>query len=111
MRGQAIYSIFSLRDQIKSKNDNALIIDISQLLSLFNEIVSSFHKSAKNIIVAIKQHLKRESHLQLKIVFTSFGLLKDYATNGVKIFNKLIWVTSQQMLENSFCQSRLEIYY
>ncbi|CAG8699982.1 16995_t:CDS:2 [Dentiscutata erythropus] len=32
MRGQATYSTFSPRDQIKSKNDNALIIDISQLL-------------------------------------------------------------------------------
>ncbi|CAG8522023.1 7014_t:CDS:1, partial [Dentiscutata erythropus] len=58
MRGQATYSTFSLSDQIKFKNDNALIIDISQLLSSFNEIISSLHESVGNDIVAIKQHLR-----------------------------------------------------
>ncbi|CAG8795129.1 9716_t:CDS:1, partial [Dentiscutata erythropus] len=81
--GQATYSTFSSREQIKSKNDNALIIDISQLLNSFNEIISSLYESAGKDIVAIKQHLKKGARSQLEIVFASFDLLKEYATKGV----------------------------
>ncbi|CAG8547238.1 11043_t:CDS:2 [Dentiscutata erythropus] len=89
MRGQVTYSTFSPRDQIKSKNDNALIINISQLLSSFNEIVSYLYESVGNDIVETKQHLKRGSCSQLEIVFASFGLLRDYATKGKFDNNKI----------------------
>ena len=87
-RGRATYSTYSPREQIKSKNDNALVIDISQMLSSFNEITASLYENAKNDIVAIKQHLKKGSRSQLEIIFANHDLLKEYAVKGVRIFNR-----------------------
>ncbi|CAG8782862.1 26207_t:CDS:2, partial [Dentiscutata erythropus] len=85
-------------DQIKSKNDNALIIDISQLLSSFNEIVSSLHESAGNDIVAIKQHLKRGSCSQLEIGFILGRSITDAALNALIIMRNQTALTKQYWL-------------
>jgi hypothetical protein len=87
-RGQSTFSSFSPRNNIKSKNDNALILDIQSLTGSLNEIMVSLHETAGHDIVAAKPHIKKGTRTHLELVFASQEKLKQYATKGVEIFNK-----------------------
>ena len=87
-RGRSTFSSFSPQRTIKSKNDNALIIDISSLLCSFNEIMESLFKTAGFDICAAKQHFTRGRRTHLEVTFNDKDTLKQYATNGIEILNR-----------------------
>ncbi|CAG8653064.1 20304_t:CDS:2, partial [Dentiscutata erythropus] len=67
-----LFNILS-KKQIKSKNNNALIINISRI-----------HYK----VIAAKQHFKKGTHSHLEIIFANQNLLKEYANNGMMILGK-----------------------
>jgi hypothetical protein len=87
-RGQSTYSSFSPRNTIRSKNENALIIDIQSLKSSFNEIMTSLFESVKFDITAAKQHFTKGVRTHLEIIFTDKEKLGYYATKGINILNR-----------------------
>jgi hypothetical protein len=87
-RGQSTFSSFSPRNNIKSKNENALILDIQNLNCSLNDIMVSLYETAGRDIVAAKPHINRGARTHLELIFTSKDKLKLYATRGVEIFNR-----------------------
>jgi hypothetical protein len=87
-RGQSTFSSFSPRNNIRSKNDNALILDIHNLNGSLNEIMISLYETAGRDIIAAKPHVNRGSRTHLELIFTNEEKLKYYATKGVEIYNR-----------------------
>src|SRR5260364_277690 len=87
-RGRSTYTSFSPRKLIKSKNENALIIDISGIHSSFNEIMESLFNTAKYDICAAKQHHARGRRTHLEVVFKDRDTLKQYAARGIEIMKR-----------------------
>lgn len=87
-KGQSTYSSFSPRNSIKSKNDNALVFEISDLTHSFNEIMISLYEYAGQDIIAAKQHFNKGVRTHLEVVFDDKERLKHYATKGITIFNQ-----------------------
>ncbi|RIB22695.1 hypothetical protein C2G38_2173315 [Gigaspora rosea] len=87
-RGQLIYSTFFPRNSIKMKNDFALIIDISNILTLFNEIMISLFDAIKYNINAANQHLTKGKYMHLEVTFIDSEKQKFYAANGLTILNR-----------------------
>jgi hypothetical protein len=106
-RGKSTYTAFSPRDQIKSKNDNALIVEVQHLQSSFNEIMASLYEEVKQDIIAAKQHFKRGSRSHLEIIFTNKEKLKHYAINGIKILNYTYFGYIPTDLRKSFLSVKL----
>ena len=90
-RGQSTFSFFSPRRDIRSKNDNALIIDIGNLDSSLNEIMVSLFETAGGDILAAKPHIHRGVCTHLELVFVNKEKFKLYATRGVENFNKVYY--------------------
>ena len=68
-RGKSTFVAFSPRNQIKSKNNNTLIIKISDLHNSLNEIMAFLYEGLGGDIVAAKQHFKKGLRSHLEIVF------------------------------------------
>src|SRR5438552_16842670 len=75
-RGQSTFSSFSLRNNIKSKNDNAFILDIQNLNSSLNEIIVSLYETAACDIIAAKPHINKGIHTHLELIFATKEKLK-----------------------------------
>src|SRR6185295_7567758 len=87
-RGQSTYSASSLRNSIKSKNDNALVFNIRNLNHSFNEIMVSLHEHVGLDVIAAKQHFAKGDRTHLELAFASNEQLKYYASKGIVIFNQ-----------------------
>src|SRR5260363_66426 len=87
-RGRSTYTSFSPRKLIKSKNENALIIDISGIQSSFNEIMESLFNTVKYDICASKQQNARGRRTHLEVVFKDRDTLKQYAARGIEIMKR-----------------------
>jgi hypothetical protein len=87
-RGQSTYSASSLRNSIKSKNDNTLVFNIRSLNYSFNKIMISLHEYTGQDVVAAKQHFVKGDRTYLELAFASNERLKYYASKGIVIFNQ-----------------------
>jgi hypothetical protein len=87
-RGQSTYSSFRPRSQIRSKNENALMIDVQGLHSSFNEIMASLFNNLKEDIIAAKQHFTKGTCTHIEIVFEDRNKLKHHALKGINIFGR-----------------------
>src|SRR5690242_16195555 len=88
-RGQSTFSSFSPRNNIKSRNDNALILDIKYLTGSLNKFMVSLHETAGSDIIAAKPHINKGARTHLELVFSSNEKLKRYASEGIQIFNRI----------------------
>src|SRR5437868_2428858 len=70
-RGQSTFSSFSPRNNIKLKNDNALILDIHNLNGSLNEIMISLYDSVRCDIIAAKLHINKGIRSHLELIFIS----------------------------------------
>ncbi|CAG8674143.1 5934_t:CDS:1, partial [Paraglomus brasilianum] len=87
-RGRATFSTFSPRNAIKSKNNNALIIDIHNIQSSFNEIMASLFESTKYDISAAKAHFTKGTRTHLEVTFIDKDKQRHYAAKGLEILRK-----------------------
>ncbi|CAG8763091.1 24325_t:CDS:1, partial [Cetraspora pellucida] len=66
-RRKSTFVAFSPKNQVRSKNNNALIIEIASLHNSLNKIMASLHEELGKDIIAAKQHFRKGLRTHLEI--------------------------------------------
>src|SRR5437868_3890482 len=101
------FSSFSPRNNIKSKNDNTLILDIYNLNGSLNEIMISLYDSVGCDIITTKPYINKGTCTYLELIFISKEKLKYYTTKGVEIFDKTYFEYIPTDMRRSFLSVKI----
>ncbi|CAG8780256.1 3799_t:CDS:2, partial [Gigaspora margarita] len=91
-KGKATYSSFSLRSNINTKNNNALIFDIQKLSNIStNDIISTLYSKIGADFIGAKPHFVRGARSYIEIIFADSKHMKKYAKEGIVIFQQTLY--------------------